>query len=77
MASTGIPAEEEVFGVTISRYLSVMGMVVVHYDCLLTLNDEVRLAFLYPMSCCLPYSFYADTSRLAGGPFLAKSLVLL
>jgi hypothetical protein len=77
MVSTGIPAEEEIYGVTIMRYLSVMGMVLVHYDCLLTLDDEVCLAFAQPMSCCPSYSFFVDASRLVGGFFLAKSPVLL
>jgi hypothetical protein len=77
MVSTGIPAEGEIYGVTILRYLSVMGMVLVQYDFLLTLDDEVCLAFWYPMSCCPPYSLLVGKSRLAGGPFLAKSPVLL
>ena len=38
---------EEVFGVTLMRYLSVMGMVLVHYDFLLTLDDEVCLTIFY------------------------------
>jgi len=39
--------EVEVWGVTLTRYLSVMGMVLVQYDLLLTLDDEVCLIFLY------------------------------
>ena len=39
--------EVEVMGVTLMRYLSVMGMVLVHYDFLLTLDDEVYLIFFY------------------------------
>jgi len=37
----------EVWGVTLTRYLSVVGMVLVQYDILLTLDDEVCLIFLY------------------------------
>ena len=39
----------EVWGVTLLRYTSVMGMVVVQYDVLLTLDEEVCLIFLYPL----------------------------
>jgi hypothetical protein len=56
MVSSGIPVDQEIYGVMIMRYLSVMGMVLVQYDCLLTLDDEVCLAFLHLMSCCPPYA---------------------
>ena len=36
----------EVWGATLTSYLSAMGMVVLHYDILLTLKDEVCLIFL-------------------------------
>jgi len=49
--------EMEIWGVTLTRYLSVMGLVVVQYDFLLTLDDEVCLIFLY-----LP--FHAPTDCL-------------
>ena len=49
MSSTSDAAalEVEAMGVTLMRYLSAMGMVLVHYDFLLTLNDEVYLIFFY------------------------------
>jgi hypothetical protein len=31
----------EVWASMFTRYLSVIGMVIVHYDCLLTIKDEV------------------------------------
>ena len=39
--AASVALAEEVWGVTLMRYLSVMGMVVVQYDWLLTLDDEV------------------------------------
>jgi Family of unknown function (DUF6533) len=36
---------EEVWGITLTHYLSAMGMVLVLYDCLLTLNHEVCTVF--------------------------------
>jgi hypothetical protein len=39
-------AEMQVFCVTLMRYLSVMGIVLVLYDFLLTLDDEVCLICL-------------------------------
>jgi hypothetical protein len=33
----------EVWGATLTRYLSAMGMVILYYDCLLTIEDEVCL----------------------------------
>jgi len=48
-AGTGALIELEVYGVTLMRYLSVMGMVLVLYDFLLTLDDEVCLIFLCPL----------------------------
>jgi hypothetical protein len=46
-AAAAALVEMEVWGVTLMRYLSVMGMVVVHYDLLLTLDEEVCLTFLH------------------------------
>jgi hypothetical protein len=77
MESTGIPVDEEIYGVDIMRYLSVMGTVLALYDILLTLDEEVCLAFFCPIPCFPPDSLFVDTSRLAGGPFLAKIPVLL
>ena len=56
---------EEVWGVTLMRYLSVMGMVVVQYDVLLTLDDEVCLIFLYP-HFHPPHRMFIGAPRLAG-----------
>jgi len=49
----------EVWGVTLTRYLSVVGTVLVQYDLLLTLDDEVRLIFLY-----LPFHAPTDCSQM-------------
>ena len=40
----------EVSGARLTGYLSVVGMVVMHYDFLLTFKDEVRLIFRTPAS---------------------------
>ena len=44
--TTGQPLvdpSQEVWGARLTSYLSVMGMVILQYDCLLTLKDEVCL----------------------------------
>jgi len=46
-AAAAALVELEVYGVTLMRYLSVMGMVLVLYDFLLTLDDEVWLIFCF------------------------------
>ena len=46
-----IPAVLEVSGATLTSYLSAMGMVLVQYDCILTLKEEVCLiSFTRPAS---------------------------
>jgi hypothetical protein len=80
MSSTGDAAaaaqiEIEVSGVTLMRYLSVMGMVLVHYDFLLTLDDEVCPIFLY-LIFYTPRSLFAGAPRLAREASVAKSPVL-
>jgi hypothetical protein len=45
MSTTGrslIDPISEVWGGMLSRYFSAVGMVVLHYDLLLTINEEVR-----------------------------------
>jgi len=49
-------AELEVWGITLWRYLSAMGMVLVLYDILLTLDDEMRL--VWPGTLSLPKALY-------------------
>lgn len=66
---------EEVWGVTLMRYLSVMGMVLVHYDFLLTLDNEVCLIFLY-LLFHPPHRLFVGVPRLAGRTSLAKGSVL-
>lgn len=39
------PASLELWGATLTSYFSAVGMVVIHYDFILTLNEEVRLSF--------------------------------
>ena len=40
-----VDPELAVWGARLTGYLSVMGMVILQYDCLLTLKDEVCLVF--------------------------------
>jgi len=47
----------EVWGATLTSYLSAMGMVILHYDCILTLKDEVCLVFSRPEAFVSPPSF--------------------
>ena len=51
MNSTGDPLSNaplsELRGIDWLRYLAAVGLVVLIYDCLLTLDDEVRLTFSY------------------------------
>jgi hypothetical protein len=78
MSSTDM-AVEEVWGVTLTRYLSAMGMVLVHYDCLLTIDDEVRRIFSFlsvSLSPHPPDPLFADAPCLAWGTFLAKTPLL-
>jgi hypothetical protein len=51
MNDTGDPMSTaplwEIWGIVWLRYISVIALVIVIYDCLLTLDDEVRLIFSY------------------------------
>jgi len=51
MKSTGDPLSNaplsEIWGVVWLRYVSAMGFVIITYDYLLTLDDEVRLTFSF------------------------------
>ena len=55
MQSTDDPLADvsrwELWGVIWLTYVSAMGLVVLIYDSLLTLDDEVRLIFSYFFSC--------------------------
>jgi len=42
----------EVWAGMLTRYISAMGMVVLHYDCLLTINDEVKHNLLASPCIC-------------------------
>ena len=66
----------EIWGIVWLRYTAAMGLVMVCYDCLLTLDDEVRLTFLYLyyFSCLTACSL--DSPCLARAPYLAKRNVL-
>ena len=61
----------EIWGVIWLRYIAAMGFVVLIYDTLLTLDDEVRLIFSYFFSRLTACSF-PDAPCLARAPFLAK-----
>jgi hypothetical protein len=60
-AAAAALVEMEVWGVTLMRYLSVMGMVLVHYDFLLTLDEEVCLIFCI---CCFTHLTACSQMRL-------------
>jgi len=63
------------YGITLMRYLSMMGMLLVIYDYLLTLDDEVCLILLY-LPLHTPHSLFADAPHVARDASLAKSPVL-
>ena len=54
MSTTINSAAAEVWGATIKRYCSATGVVLLYYDWLLTLDDEVCLIFssLYCLTVC-------------------------
>ena len=66
----------EIWGIVWLRYTAAMGLVMLYYDCLLTLDDEVRLTFLYLyyFSCLIACSL--GSPCLARAPYLAKRNVL-
>jgi hypothetical protein len=57
----------EILGVTLMRYLSVMGMVLVHYDFLLTLDDEVCLIFASAFH--IPHTLFRRCASCGRGRF--------
>jgi hypothetical protein len=61
---------------TLTRYVAAAGVVLVLYDCLLTLQDEARLEFFWRLKAASVYSLLADTPCLARNPEFPKSLVL-
>ena len=63
----------EVWGARLTGYLSAMGMVILHYDCLLTLKDEVCL--IAPRAIILSFLF-AGATCLAGRALPPKSPLL-
>ena len=74
----------EVWGARVTGYLSVMGMVIMHYDCLLTLKDEVRLIFSHCgirptlfLSRCASCGQEASLSQNSSTTLIDISLALL
>jgi hypothetical protein len=64
----------EVWGAKLTGYLSAMGMVILQYDCLLTLHHEVCL--IVRTSGHTPYILFADAFGLAGRAHSPKSPLL-
>ena len=65
----------EVWGARLTGYLSAMGMVILQYDCLLSLKDEVCL--IVRTSGHPPHiAFSAGATCLAGRAFPPKSALL-
>ena len=77
MDSAGDPLSNspkwEIWGIVWLPYLAAMGVVILIYDWLLTLDDEVRLIF---SSFFRPYHMFLGSPCLARTPFLTKSIVL-
>ena len=75
--STGDPLTDvslwELWGIIWLSYVSATGLVVLIYDSLLTLDDEVRLIFSYFVP---PYRLFLDAPCLARVPIRAKSTLL-
>ena len=75
--STGDPLPDvspwELWGVIWLGYVSAAGLVVLIYDTLLTLDDEVRLIFSYFVAS---HRLFVEPPCLARAPFLAKSTLL-
>jgi hypothetical protein len=70
-----IDLELEVLGARLTAYLAGMSMVVLLYDCLLTLQDEVSL-ILSPERHHPSFFLSAGTPCLAWRPLLPKSPLL-
>jgi hypothetical protein len=66
----------EIWGIVWLRYVAAIGLVMVNYDCLLTLDDEVRLILSYLSHSCPPYHLVLGSPCLAGEPFPSKSTLL-
>ena len=66
----------EIWAIVSLRYLVAMGLVMLNYDCLLTLDDEVRLISLYLYHFPRLTARSLDSPGLARAPFLAKWNVL-
>ena len=76
MSSTAAEALQIVWGATLMRYVSGVGVVLVLYDWSLTLNDEVCVHVLEHMPLHSPYALFPDDPCLARNPFLAKGPIL-
>jgi hypothetical protein len=70
-----IDPEIAVWGARLTAYLAAMGMVVLQYDCFLTLKDEVSLVLYHRAPSPLTF-FSAGTPCLAWRPLLPKSPLL-
>ena len=53
---------------TATSYLAIMGMVVLYYDCLLTINDEVWPRLLAPLDIPLTFSMGPQIRLVWPGP---------
>jgi len=73
--SDAAAAAQVAYGVSLMRYLSMTGITLVIYDCLLTLDDEVCLIILY-LLFHTPHSLFAGAPHVAGAASLAKGPVL-
>jgi hypothetical protein len=65
----------EVWSTTLTQHVSAMGIVVVVYDCLLTIQDEVCLMLLLLRAVSV-YLLLADTPCLARSTEYHKNVVL-
>ena len=61
----------EVLGANLTSYLSAMGMVILHYDCILTLEDEVCPVLSRPEAFASSHAFFSE-----GAPCLARGVLL-
>jgi len=65
----------ELWGGTLVRYLSAVGMVVLLYDCLLTIDYEVRDIHITPL-CIRLTVYFADSACLSRSSLLPQISVL-
>jgi len=68
--------ESELWGIVWLRYIAAVGFVILNYDCLLTLDDEVRLTFSYLRYIAQPYRLFPDSPCLARALLHIKRTVL-